>query len=200
LGCIDHNPLANRADDPDRPDYLFLDLDPTEDTPFSTVVDVARAICAVLAEAGMKFYPKTSGASGFHIFVPLERVYTWEQSTTFAEIVSRMSAARVPDKVTFERTVSKRPKNHVLLDYLQTARGHSLASVYSVRPTPFANVSAPVTPAELKPTLTPEQFNMKNMPERLAKAGDLWADFWQSRQRLEPALGRLRETGKPART
>jgi bifunctional non-homologous end joining protein LigD len=197
LGCIDHNPVANRADDPEHPDYLFLDLDPTEDTPFTVVIEVARAVCAVLGQAGLKFYPKISGATGFHVFVPLERVYTWEQATTFAEIVSRLAAARVPDRVTFERKVAKRPRGRVLLDYVQTARGRALACVYSVRPTPLATVSAPVTPAELEPALKPERFTLKNLPARLGKTGDLWGDFWQSRQRLEPALERLRGATAP---
>jgi bifunctional non-homologous end joining protein LigD len=192
LGCIDHDPWASPADDPDRPDYAFIDLDPTDDTPFSAVVEVARAVCEVLGEAGMKFYPKTSGATGFHVFIPLERVYTYEQAAGFAQIVARLAAARVPEKVTFERTVSKRPPGRVLLDYVQLARGRPLASVYSVRPQPQATVSAPVTLAEMTPKLQVERFTLKTMPERLKKTGDLWADFWQSRQRLEPALARLK--------
>jgi bifunctional non-homologous end joining protein LigD len=195
LGCIDHNTWASRFEDLDHPDYLFLDLDPTRDTPFSIAVEVAREVCAVLDEAGMKSFPKTSGATGFHIFVPLERGYTYQQATTFAEIVSRIVGARVPDKVTFQRVVAKRPPGRVLLDYQQLAWGRSLASVYSVRPEPHATVSAPVSAAELKPALTPERFTLKTMPERIKKAGDLWGDFWRSRQRLEPALAKLKARG-----
>jgi len=193
LGCIDHDPWSSRADDLDHPDYLFLDLDPTKGTPFSTVVEVAREVCAVLEEAGMKSYPKTSGATGFHIFVPVERVYTYEQAATFCQIISRIVGARVPDKVTFQRIVAKRPPGRVLLDYQQLAWGRPLASVYSVRPEPLATVSAPVSLSELKPGLKAERFTLKNMPERLKKVGDLWTDFWRSRQRLEPALGRLHQ-------
>jgi bifunctional non-homologous end joining protein LigD len=192
LGCIDHNPWASRGDDPDRPDYLFIDLDPTDETPFSTVVEVAHAVCEVLTQAGMRFYGKTSGATGFHIFVPLERIYTYEQATAFGQIVSRLAAARVPDKVTFERTIAKRPTGRVLLDYVQLARGRPLASVYSVRPEPQATVSTPVSFEEMRPGLRMERFTLKTMPERLKKTGDLWADFWQSRQRIEPALDRLK--------
>jgi bifunctional non-homologous end joining protein LigD len=140
----------------------------------------------------MKFYGKTSGATGFHIFVPLERIYSYEQATAFSHIVTRLAAARVPEKVTFERTVAKRPPGSVLLDYVQLARGRPLASVYSVRPQPQATVSAPVTLEEMRPGLRVERFTLKSMPERLKKTGDLWADFWQSRQRIEPALERLK--------
>jgi bifunctional non-homologous end joining protein LigD len=83
----------------------------------------------------------------------------------------------------------------VLLDYAQLAYSRPLASVYSVRPEPQATVSAPITVQELRPALTPAQFTLKNMPERIEKAGDLWADFWTSRQRLEPALERLKAMG-----
>jgi bifunctional non-homologous end joining protein LigD len=194
LGCIDHNPFASRADDLTRPDYRFVDLDPTGETPYSTVVAVARAVNDVLGEIGLKAFLKTSGASGLHIFVPLERSYDFEQAGRFTEIVARVAAARVPDKVTFERIVEKRPHNRVLLDYSQLAYTRPLASVYSVRPTPNACVSAPITPGELRATLKPEQFTIKTMPARLERNGDLWGDFWNSRQRLEPALEKLRET------
>ncbi len=192
LGCIDHDPWSSPSDDLDRPDWVFIDLDPTPETPYSTVVEVARAVNDVLAEAGLRAFLKTSGATGFHLFVPLERVYTYQQATAFGEIVSRLAAARVPDLVTFQRIVAKRPNGRVLLDYLQLAWGKPLASVYSVRPEPLATVSAPVTAAELRPSLKPEQFTLKNMPDRIAKAGDLWGDFFKSRQRLEPALEQLR--------
>jgi bifunctional non-homologous end joining protein LigD len=192
LGCIDHDPWASRIDDLRRPDYLFLDLDPTDKTPFSTVVEVARAAYDVFTEAGLKAYLKTSGATGFHIYVPLERVYGFEQATRFTEIVARMAAARVPDRITFERIVARRPPGRVLLDYAQLAYSRPLASVYSVRPEPAATVSAPVRADELGPLLDPRSFTIKTMPARIAKLGDLWADFWESRQRLEPALEKLR--------
>ncbi len=192
LGCIDHDPWASRIDDLQRPDYIFIDLDPSEGTPFASVVEVAREVCAVLLGAGMKFYVKTSGASGIHVFLPIERVYSFEQAAMFGQVVSRLAAARIPDKATFERTVAKRPRGSVLLDYAQLAYSRPLASVYSVRPEAQATVSAPIAPQELRPTLSPALFTLRSMPDRLEKAGDLWADFWRSRQRIEPALLRLR--------
>ncbi len=199
LGCIDHNTWASRIDDLERPDYVFIDLDPTDETPFSTVVDVARAVHDVLNEIGMRVFLKTSGATGFHIFVPIERVYEYNQATAFGEIISRLAAARVPDKVTFERIVRKRPRGRVLMDYLQLAYSRSLASVYSVRPVPAASISAPVRPDELRPALDPGRFTIRTMPARLAVVGDLWKDFWTSRQRLEPALDRLKARSSPQR-
>jgi bifunctional non-homologous end joining protein LigD len=192
LGCIDHDPWSSRTGDLEHPDYLFLDFDPTDDTEFAVVVEVARAAHQVLADAGLKAYLKTSGASGFHIYIPLDPGYTYAQARRFAEIVMRIVAVRLPDLTTFERTVEKRPHGRVYLDFSQFSQGRPLASVYSVRPVLGACVSAPVTPAELRSTLTPRKFTLKTMPSRLLKVGDLWADFWDSPQRLESALEKIR--------
>ncbi len=85
------------------------------------------------------------------------------------------------------------------MDYLQLAYSRSLASVYSVRPVPVASISAPVRPDELRPALDPGRFTIRTMPARLAVVGDLWKDFWTSRQRLEPALDRLKARSSPQR-
>ena len=89
LGCIDHNPWSSRAGDELHPDYLFFDLDPTPGTPFSVVAEVAAAIDRRLRAAGVAPFLKTSGATGFHLYVPLEPVYTYEQARTFAEALAR---------------------------------------------------------------------------------------------------------------
>jgi bifunctional non-homologous end joining protein LigD len=193
LGCIDHNPWSSRANAQDTPDYVFFDLDPTPDAPFATVLKVAAEIYDVLRAIGMKCYLKTSGASGFHIFIPLVAEYTYEQTRTFAEVVGRVAAGRLPKITTFERTVRKRPAGTVLIDALQNARGKPLASAYSARAYPQAPVSTPLEPAELKGTWEPARWNVRTMRERLRKKGDLWADFWQNRQELTPALNRLQE-------
>src|SRR5262249_11885039 len=105
LGCIDHNPWSSRADRQDYPDYVFFDLDPTPETPFSTVLRVARSIYRVLRAARLTCFLKTSGATGFHIFVPLEPIYKYEQTRTFAQIISQMVASDQPRDTTLERTV-----------------------------------------------------------------------------------------------
>ena len=197
LGCIDHNPWSSRADSQDRPDYLFFDLDPTPGTPFSTVLRVARAIFRVVRSTGLKCYLKTSGATGFHIFIPLEPRYTYEQSRTFAEIISRMVAAELPQDTTLERSVRKRPQGRVLLDALQNAKGKPLASVYSVRAEAGAPVSTPVTPQELEGDIEPQKWSLRTMDARIREVGDLWKDFWNRRQTLDKALAALsRELSK----
>jgi bifunctional non-homologous end joining protein LigD len=191
LGCIDHNPWSSRADSQDNPDYVFFDLDPTPGTPFADVLHIAKEIHALLISIRMQSFLKTSGASGFHIFIPLEPKYTYEQTRTFAEVVGRIVAAENPKLTTFERTVSKRPDGRILIDALQNARGKPLACVYSVRAFPKATISTPVHPEELKPSFSVEKYNLRNFDDRLEDVGDLWKDFWQKRQTLDRALDLL---------
>jgi bifunctional non-homologous end joining protein LigD len=188
LGCIDHNPWSSRAQSQDKPDYVFFDLDPTPGTPFSAVLHIAREIYAMLKSIRMQCFLKTSGASGFHIFIPLEPRYTYEQTRTFAEVVGRLVAAENPKLTTFERTVSKRPKGHILIDALQNANGKPLACAYSVRAEPPAPVSTPLAPEELTKNITPDTWTLRNFDQRIEDAGDLWKDFWKKRQTLDRAL------------
>jgi bifunctional non-homologous end joining protein LigD len=191
LGCIDHNPWSSRAGSQDTPDYVFFDLDPTPDTPFRVVSQVAAEIYDVLEKIALKAYLKTSGASGFHIFIPLKPKYTYEQTRTFAEVVGRVAAARVPKLTTFERAVRRRPAGTVLIDALQNARGKPLACAYSVRAFARAPVSTPLSPSELRKADDPSVWNVRTIAQRLKKKGDLWSDFWKNRQELAPALQRL---------
>jgi bifunctional non-homologous end joining protein LigD len=191
LGCIDHNPWSSRADSQDRPDYVFFDLDPTPKTPFSVVLRIARDIYDLLKSIRLHCFLKTSGASGFHIFIPLEPQYTYEQARTFADVVGRVVGEANPKLVTFERTVHKRPEGRILIDALQNARGKPLASVYSARAFPKATVSAPVIAEELKKSISPEKWNLKSFNARFDEVGDLWQNFWAKRQTLDRPLGLL---------
>ena len=96
LGCIDHNPWSSRRDDLEHPDYFFFDLDPSEGTEFSRVLTLARALHEKLTKVGLKIFLKTSGATGFHIYLPVERVYTYEQLRMFGEIVAHLVTASIP--------------------------------------------------------------------------------------------------------
>ncbi len=188
LGCIDHNPWSNRLADLEHPDYFFFDLDPSDGTEFSVVVTIARALHEKLEELQLANFLKTSGATGIHIYIPVEPVYTYEQLRTFGEIIARTVTAEHPNLVTNERIVAKRPAGRVLIDVQQNAHGRPLAAAYSVRAFPQAPVSAPLLPRELRPSLRPEMLNIKTVFARLKEKGDLWADFWKRRQRLEHAI------------
>ena len=191
LGCIDHNPWSSRIDNIEHPDYFFFDLDPSEETDFSVVLTIARALHKKLEEIGVTPFLKTSGATGFHLYIPVEPVYTYAQLRTFAEVVARMVSAEHPNLVTHERMVAKRPKGRVLIDVHQNATGKPLAAPYVVRAFPKAPVSAPVSARELKPGLVAEKFNIKTMPARVEEKGDLWSEFWTKRLKLEDVMERL---------
>src|SRR5467141_1892539 len=198
LGCIDHNPWSNRYDDLDHPDYFFFDLDPSDGTEFSVVVAIAQALHEKLQELRLVSFLKTSGATGIHIYLPVEPVYTYEQLRTFGEIIARTVTAEHPNLVTSERVVAKRPAGRVLIDVQQNAHGRPLAAAYSVRAFPQAPVSAPLLPRELRPGLRPEALNIKTVFARLKEKGDLWGDFWKRRQRLEDAIESLSRRLPPA--
>jgi bifunctional non-homologous end joining protein LigD len=188
LGCIDHNPWSNRFDDIEHPDYFFFDLDPSEGTDFSVAVTIACALHKKLEALDLTSFLKTSGATGIHIYIPVEPVYTYEQLRTFGEIVARTVTSEHPHLVTNERIVAKRPAGRILIDVQQNAHGRPLAAAYSVRAFPRAPVSTPILPRELRTKLRPEILNIRTIFDRLKEKGDLWADFWKNRQRLEPAI------------
>ena len=190
LGCIDHNPWSSRCDDEEHPDYLFFDLDPTEGASFADVLRVARAIHDQLQALQIHSFLKTSGASGFHIYVPIERKYTYEEVRLFAGGIGQRAQAELPEIVTFERAVSKRRKGTVLVDAVQNAKGKPLAAPYSLRPFAGAPVSTPVTAAEIKRALEPEELNISTIFKRLNRQGDLWKEFWASAQTLERAVAK----------
>lgn len=199
LGCIDHNPWSSRHEDLDHPDYFFFDLDPSEGTEFSVAVTIAGALHEKLQELRLASFLKTSGATGIHLYIPVEPVYTYEQLRTFAEIVARTVTSYHPNLVTNERSVAKRPAGRILIDVQQNAHGRPLAAPYSVRAFPKAPVSAPILPQELQKNLRPETLNIKTVFARLKEKGDLWGDFWKRQQRLEEAIELLGQL-VPART
>jgi bifunctional non-homologous end joining protein LigD len=197
LGCIDHNPWASRCADLDHPDYFFFDLDPSEGTEFSVAVRIALALHEKLRELGLPVFLKTSGATGIHMYVPVEPVYTYEQLRTFAEIVAQFVTTEHPNLVTNERSVARRPAGRILIDVHQNAYGRPLAAPYVVRAFPKAPVSAPLSPSELRAGLRPANLNIKTIFARLKEKGDLWDDFWKRRQRLETAIEALGSSMPP---
>ena len=198
LGCIDHNPWSSRYADLEHPDYFFFDLDPSEGTDFSVVVTIARVLHEKLEELRLVSFLKTSGATGIHLYIPVEPVYTYEQLRTFAEIVARTVTAEHSNLVTNERSVARRPAGRVLIDVQQNALGRPLAAPYAVRAFPQAPVSTPLLPRELRPGLRPASLNIKTVFARLKEKGDLWGDFWERRQRLENAIELLSRRVSPS--
>ena len=190
LGCIDLNQWYARCDDVDRPDYLHFDLDPGKGATFAHVVETARIMHDVLDDLGMPNLPKTTGSRGIHVYVPIVRGPTQKRVWEIAKTIALEVAARHPKLMTAEYRIAKRPPGRVLVDYNQNAWGRTLASVYSVRPSPRAAVSTPVTWAELARGVAIDDFRIDNVPARVQRRGDLWAPLLSAGGRFD--LARLR--------
>lgn len=174
LGCIEMNPWNSRINCLDHPDYLVLDLDPSEKNTFEQVIETANVIREVLELAGAVGYPKTSGASGIHIYVPLGAKYTYDQARDFAHLVATMAHEQIPGITSLDRALSKRGKDKLYIDFLQNSKGQTLACAYSLRPKPGATVSTPLEWSEVKKGLHPSDFTIKNIMTRIEKKGDLF--------------------------
>jgi bifunctional non-homologous end joining protein LigD len=187
LGTIEQHPWHSRMSNLSRPDYIVFDLDP-HGAPFTNVLKVALAMKDVLKDLKLRGYPKTSGSSGIHIYVPLRPRYEYEEVAEFSEQVSARTAERAPDIATVERRIAERKKDQVYVDWQQNARGKSAASVYTVRAKPDATVSTPVTWREISRGIRIADFTIENVPQRIRQKGDLWKELRSDLQ----ALPRLR--------
>ncbi len=181
LGCIDLNPWYARCDDVDRPDVLHFDLDPVPEATYEGVVETATLVRKALQGLGMEPLVKTTGSRGLHVYVAIVRGPTQKEVWRFAKRFAFDIAALRPDLITAEYRIAKRPAGRILVDYNQNAWGRTLASAYSPRPRPLATVSAPISWDELDAGARIEDFDLRNMPGRIAAVGDLWAPL------LEPA-------------
>jgi len=173
LGCIEINPWHSTIEALDNPDYLIIDIDPSEKNDFDQVVETAQAIGNVLEKAGATYYCKTSGATGLHVYVPLNAKYTYEQARSFGEIIASLTQQQLPGFTSTERSLKKRG-NKIYIDYLQNSQGQTIASAYSVRPVNGAQVSAPLLWKEIKKGLHPSQFTIFNMEKRVQQLGDVF--------------------------
>jgi bifunctional non-homologous end joining protein LigD len=188
-GCIEINPWFSRVPALDRPDVLVFDLDPVE-IGFDAVIDCALAVKELLDQARLPSFPKTSGATGMHIYVPLHATHDFDTVREFAEFAARAVHARMPEATSLERSPVRR-KRRVYLDYLRNSFSQTLAAPYSVRPRKGAPVSAPLAWEEVKSGLDPMAFTMWTMPERLKSRGDLFKGTLGRGGSLEAARRRL---------
>jgi len=175
IAAISQDPWFSRIQSPLDADYVALDLDPGDGTPFSRVLDVACWIRDELASLGVPAVPKTSGSSGLHIYIPLPPGTSYESGLLFCQIVATVIASRHPRIATIERSVRARGKGTVYVDYLQNILGKTLATAYSARASEFAGVSTPLKWEEIDGQLDPRDFTIVTAPARFRKVGDLWA-------------------------
>ena len=173
LGCIEMNPWNSTIKSPDKPTYLIIDIDPSEKNTFTQVIETAQVVNDILEKACAPSYCKTSGATGLHVYIPLNAKYTYEQARQFGELVAMLAQEQLPRFTSLERSLAKRG-NNIYIDYLQNSRGQTIASAYSVRPMPGAQVSAPLLWKEVKEGLHPSSFTIFNMEKRVKQLGDIF--------------------------
>jgi bifunctional non-homologous end joining protein LigD len=175
LACLEMHPWHSRTGRIKTPDYGIIDLDPQEGVSFETVLEVAVAVKKVLDNLGLAGYPKTSGATGLQVYLPLEPVYTYNQVRDIIGVICGLVHERVPAITSMERKVARRGAT-VYLDYLQNQWGQTINAPYTVRPVPGASVSTPLTWEEVEQgRVRPEHFTIKNILARLIEKGDLFA-------------------------
>ncbi|HEX6843763.1 MAG TPA: DNA polymerase domain-containing protein [Actinomycetota bacterium] len=185
LGCIDLNPHPVRDDDLDHPDELRVDLDPVPGVAWAQIVDVALVARDVLADHGLVGWPKTSGSRGIHVYARIEPRWTFPEVRRAAVALAREVERRAPEIATSAWWTEER--HGVFIDYNQNAKDRTVASAYSVRPTPDARVSAPMTWDEVEGS-DPAAFTLATVPDRLAAIGDPWAGIDDAAGSLVPLL------------
>lgn len=173
LGCIEINPWSSRVDEPDKPDWCIIDLDPDQNT-FEQVVEAARITRMILDDLGVPVYCKTSGSTGLHLYIPLAAKYSYTQSKEFARVIATMVHRELPRFTSIERAVKNR-HGKMYIDFLQNRPQATVAAPYSVRPKPGATVSMPLHWDEVRKGLKISDFTIKNAVARLKETGDLFS-------------------------
>jgi bifunctional non-homologous end joining protein LigD len=191
LGCIEINPWFSRVQSPDNPDYCVIDLDPDKHH-FDKVIEAALTVKEVLDSIDVPSYPKTSGSTGIHIYIPMGAKYTYDQTQLFARIIVGIVNEKLPDFTSLERMVSAR-KGKMYLDFLQNRPGATIAGPYSLRPKIGATVSMPLEWDEVKPGLKMKDFTIFNTIERLKKKGDIFKGVLSKGIDLEKAIKKAKE-------
>src|SRR5213596_1634042 len=190
LGCIELHTWHSRVDDIEKPDYLLIDLDPSEGNPWELVREIAMVVKEVMDELGLASYPKTSGATGLHILAPIRPELAFPEVRRFAKALAEEVERRVGDQDVATTTWKVADRRGVFVDFGQNARDRTIAGAYSVRPTADARVSAPLRWEDV-PAVEPEAFTIETMRDRVAKAGDPMAGMWKSPPSLRSRFAAL---------
>ena len=184
LGTIEQHPWHSTIKRLDKPDWMAIDLDPKR-APWENVLQVALVVKAVADEIGLTAFPKTSGSSGIHVYVPLKPNNSYDKVAEFSKLLAGEVARRAPKIATVERTIARRATDQVYVDWMQNARGKSLASAYTARAKAKATVSMPLTWTQIERGVKISDFTISNVPDLLKKKGDPWATFFAERQTLK---------------
>jgi len=184
LGTIEQHPWHSTLKHLDKPDYVMLDLDPKK-APWKNVLQVALVCKEIFDEIGLKAFPKTSGSSGIHIYVPLKPKHNFGKVAGIAEALAAEVARRAPKIATIQRSLAKRQAHQVYVDAMQNARGKTIAAPFSARAKPGATVSMPLTWKEIEKGVKISDFTIENVPALIKKNGDSWKDFFANAQQLK---------------
>lgn len=191
LGCIDLHTWHSRVDDVAKPDYLLIDLDPSEGNPWESVREIALVVKEVMDELGLPTYPKTSGSTGLHILAPIRPELDFHWVRDFARAVAKEVEKRIDDQRIATTRWKVAEREGVFVDYGQNARDRTIACAYSIRPTSDARASAPLRWEEVAEA-DPAQFTLLTMRDRIADVGDLTAGMWRRKVSL---LSRFEKVG-----
>jgi bifunctional non-homologous end joining protein LigD len=191
LGCIELHTWHSRVPEIERPDYLLIDLDPTSDGQWPFVREIALVVHEVMDELGLRSYPKTSGATGLHILAPIKPELLFPDVRRFAKALAVEVERRIGDQAIATTTWRVADRVGVFVDFGQNARDRTIASAYSVRPTPDARVSAPLRWEEVAAEVEPEAFTLETMAARIANVGDPMHGMWRNPPSLRTRFARL---------
>ena len=189
LGCIELNPWFSTIHHPDNPDYCVIDLDPSDTTTFEQVIKAAQTVKEVLDAIGIPGYPKTSGSTGIHIYIPLGAKYSYDQSQMFGKLIASIVQSKLPDFTSIERQIKNR-EGKMYVDYLQNRPNATLAGPYSLRPKPGATVSMPLHCEEIKKGLKMKDCTIQYAVERVRAEGDIFKGVLGKGIAMEKALAK----------
>ena len=187
--ALELNPWLSTIEHPQFPDVIVFDLDPGEGSSFEDARAIAFVVKAALDKLNLKGFPKLSGATGIHIYVPIEPKYSFQVTSRFVGFLGELISQIHPTKVTNRRLVKERT-GRVYIDHLQNLYAKTIVCAYSPRPRPGAPISIPVTWEELE-WIQPQQFHLNNVLDRLNQVGDLFAPVLTTRQSLDSLLPQL---------
>ena len=190
LGCIELHTWHARVTDVERPDYLLIDLDPSEGNPWELVPEIALVVKDVMDELELPSFPKTSGATGFHILAPIKPELRFQEVRRFAKALAQEVERRIGDQDVATTTWKVADRSGVFVDYGQNSRDRTIASAYSIRPTQDARASAPLRWEEV-PGVDPAAFTLRTMRARVAEVGDPTAGMWRRKVSLASRFEQL---------
>src|SRR5436305_11588855 len=190
LGCIELHTWHSRVPEIEQPDYLLIDLDPTTDGQWPFVREIALVVREVMDELGLRSYPKTSGATGLHILAPIKPELPFPEVRRFAKALAQEVERRIDDQTVATTTWKVADRQGVFVDYGQNARDRTIASAYSIRPTPDARASAPLRWDEVAGA-DPAAFTLETMRTRIERVGDPTSGMWKRKVGLASRFERL---------